>query len=135
MTISAAFFLLTLLAALLIYLYATPNYVEAPSEITPSARESINYYGFRGPMFLENFKVDDIKGCQIPTLTAEGSWRNEYHNAVYRLGGPDAFRQVTNNNLSAPNNLKAAQMKSVMGDYFDPADKISPWCYATSAKN
>ena len=50
------------------------------------------------------------------------------------LGGPGNFRQVSNNNLDAPNNLKSAQMRSVMGDWFHPRDKVSPWCYAEKYK-
>lgn len=173
--------LLVGLAALLVYLFATRDNDYIPIADRPqdleSKRQSINYYGWRGPMFVEDFTnfsgannpkeqlvpvvrcgvtpdgKDDCdipkynrnvpgmldrhqqasEQCQLPdTLTSEESWRNEYHNSVYRLGGPDGYRQVTNNNLSAPNNLKAAQMKSVMGDWFDPKDKISPWCYAQS---
>ena len=79
--------------------------------------------------------------CRVPTLPSEEGWRHEYWNSQYRmegpteglsakLGGPGNFSQVTNNNLSAPNNLKSAQMRSIMGDWFDPRDKVSPWCYA-----
>ena len=83
--------------------------------------------------------------CRVPTLTAEDGWRHEYWNSQYRmegptegisakLGGPGSFSQVVNNNLSAPNNLKGAQMRSVMGDWFHPRDKVSPWCYAETYK-
>lgn len=70
--------------------------------------------------------------CRIPTQTSEESWRNEFHNSPYNLSrNPKKnFSQITNNNLSPANNLKSAQMKSVMGDWFDPKDKVSPWCYA-----
>lgn len=78
-----------------------------------------------------------LNSCRIPTLTAEESWRNEYHNSPYNLSrNPKKnFSQITNNNLSAANNLKSAQMRSVMGDWFDPKDKISPWCYAETYDN
>ena len=85
-----------------------------------------------------NASVPGVRGCHeealghcmIGPMTAEGSWRHEYHNAPYKLGQCNAFDQVTNNNLSAPNNLKSAQLKGVMGDWFG-CDKVSPWCYAT----
>lgn len=77
------------------------------------------------------------KGCRIPTLTAEQGWYNEYWNSTYRMEGPDRklgtpgnYAQITNNNLDAPNNLESAQMRSWMGDWFCPRDKVSPYCYA-----
>lgn len=179
---STAAVLLIAVGLLVIYLFSRRdagdyvNIADRPKDWEPK-RQSINYYGFRGPFFVEDFSnfnaqnnpKQDIaptcmdsncqgcKECDIPkynkhtvgvlechrnvsdccrvdTLTAEQSWRNEYHNSSYRLGGPHGYDQVVNNNLSAPNNLKAAQMKSVMGDWFDPKDKISPWCYAESMK-
>lgn len=170
-----AIWLLIAFAALMIYMFATADNEYVPVADRPKSREpkrqSINYYGWRGPFFVEDFTnfnaennpkaeiVPNPEGgecaipkyntnvpgvaechreamckCRIPTLTAEESWRNEYHNSVYRLGQCDAYDQTTNNNLSAPNNLKAAQMKSCMGDVFDPADKVSPWCYANAMK-
>lgn len=79
--------------------------------------------------------------CRIPTLTAEDGWYNEYWNSQYRMQGPDKklgtpgnYAQVTNNNLDAPNNLKSAQMRSIMGDWFCPKDKVSPYCYANTWK-
>jgi hypothetical protein len=94
---------------------------------------TIPKYNTNNPDVLECHQ-SATENCLIPTLTSEDSWRNEYHNSQYRLGKADAFKQATNNNLSAPNNLKSAQMKSIMGDWFDPKDKVSPWCYAESLK-
>lgn len=76
--------------------------------------------------------------CRVPTLPSEEGWRHEYWNSQYKMkgpedgpmGGPGNYAQTVNNNLSAPNNLKSAQMRSIMGDWFHPRDKVSPWCYA-----
>jgi|JI10StandDraft_1071094.scaffolds.fasta_scaffold105935_4 hypothetical protein len=176
---SLAALVLIVVGGLIIYLFTrrdSGEYVKVADREAnrwEPKRQSINYYAFRGPFFVEDFTnfnaennpkqdiaptsdcppnecdipkynkhtmgvldchQDVSKCCTVDTLTAEQSWRNEYHNSPYRLGGPDGYSQAVNNNLSAPNNLKAAQMKSVMGDWFDPKDKISPWCYAESMK-
>lgn len=159
------------LILLMVYLFATNDnqYVMLADRPKPweSKRQSINYYAWKGPMFVEdfgNFRGENnplnevtptgaccdipkynknvagalecneyaLGSCRIPTQTAEESWRNEYHNSPYNLSrNPKKnYNQITNNNLSAANNLKSAQMRSIMGDWFDPKDKVSPWCYA-----
>ena len=67
-----------------------------------------------------------------PNLIAKARYGREGNSA--RLGGPGNFAQISNNNLDAPNNLKSAQMRSIMGDWFHPRDKVSPWCYAETYK-
>ena len=83
--------------------------------------------------------------CRTDTLTAEEDWRNEHWNSPYWMRGPSDkgdlchapdwrkndpgnFKQATNNNLDAPNNL-TCQARSIMKDYCDPVDKVSPHCY------
>lgn len=85
--------------------------------------------------------------CRVPTYNAEHGWRNEYWNSTYKMTGPSDegslcrppnwragdpgnYRQSTNNNLDAPNNLKC-QARSRYMDYCRPQDKVSPVCYAT----
>jgi hypothetical protein len=85
--------------------------------------------------------------CRVPSYNAEHGWRNEYHNETYKMTGPSDegslcrapdwrkgdpgnYRQATNNNLDAPNNLKC-QARSRYMDYCHPRDKVSPVCYAT----
>jgi hypothetical protein len=173
-------FVIIAVVALVVYLFATADnqYIFQRDRPKPweSKRQSINYYAWRGPMFVEdfgNFEGDNnpkaeivptchscaiptyntsvpeakkcnryaMDQCRIKTQTAEDGWRHEYWNSQHKmegpsdglakkLGGPGSFKQVTNNNLSAPNNLAAAQMRSRMGDWFDDCDKVSPWCYA-----
>ena len=170
------------LFALIVYLFANADneYIflrDRPQPWEPK-RKSINYYAWRGPMFVEDFQ--DFEGennpkqeivptcgsctipkynhnganaceetachrwardqCRIRTQTAEDGWRHEYWNSTYRMrpptkNDPGNFAQVTNNNLDAPNNLVSAQMRSWMGDWFDPRDKVSPWCYANNLKD
>jgi hypothetical protein len=84
--------------------------------------------------------------CRVNTLTSEEDWYNEYWNSTYKmtgpsdqgslcrppnwkLGDPGNYRQATNNNLDAPNNLKC-QARSRYKDYCHPRDKVSPKCYA-----
>ena len=192
----SAILILAAVAALLIYLFANADneYVfikDRPKEWIPK-RKSINYYAWRGPMFVEDFAngespTDEFTGiagfaeanakeqysgqfgdhqienfgsqienfgafrgannpkaeivptcgsceipkynknvkgasechtsaqdfCRVPTMTSEDGWRHEYWNSQYRmegpgkgpLGGPGNFRQVSNNDLDAPNNL------------------------------
>ena len=86
--------------------------------------------------------------CRVPTYNAEHGWRNEYWNSTYKmtppsdegslcrppnwkLGDPGNYRQATNNNLDAPNNLKC-QSRGRNMDYCHPTDKVSPVCYATT---
>ena len=170
----------------------------------------INYYGWKGPMFIEDFNgsptdggcdpkcaqtleqenplMENVpvsrpnpyintpgsKACVVPkyntgndvmkychraaankcrqrTLTSAEDWANEYHNDTYkmtgpsdqgslcrppnwRLGDPGNFRQSTNNNLDAPNNLKCGGAEgSARGrnkEFCAPKDKVSPVCYA-----
>jgi len=233
----SAILILAAVAALLVYLFANADneYVfikDRPKEWVPK-RKSINYYAWRGPMFVEDFangesstsSTDEFAGsftgghaevnakdqnegqfgdhqmenfaphlenfapqlenfgafrgannpkaeivptcgsceipkynknvkgaaechrasqdsCRVPTMTSEDGWRHEYWNSQYKmegpgkgpLGGPGNYAQVSNNNLDAPNNLKSAQMRSIMGDWFHPRDKVSPWCYAENYK-
>lgn len=144
-------------ATLVVYMFATKDneYVFLKDREKPwqSKRQSINYYAWRGPMFTEDFKnIDESKvqqchikamnQCRVRTQTAEQGWRNEYWNSPHlehgpersKVGGPNNFAQITNNNLDAPNNLPSAQMRSVMGDWFNDADKVSPYCYALTYK-
>lgn len=83
--------------------------------------------------------------CVTDVLTSEGDFRNEYHNSTYWMRGPSDkgtlcrkpdwsagdpgnYRQATNNNLDAPNNL-TCQGRSIMGDYCACDDKVAPQCY------
>lgn len=79
--------------------------------------------------------------CRVRTQTSEKGYKHEFWNSAHKMEGPHDglskkmggagnFQQSTNNNLSAPNNLPSAQMRSVMGDWFDDQEKVSPWCYA-----
>lgn len=133
---------LALTAAVVVYLFATADAPYAWKRDEPAdwraKRQSINYYAWRGPMFTEDFagatgipKTEGARGCVVPVQTSEEGWRHEYHNCAYRLGRPDGYRQCTNNNRCPPNDLKSVQMRSVMGDWFDPRDRISPWCHAS----
>jgi len=191
--------LVIITSALLIYLFATKDNPYVPINERPkpwkSKRRVINYYGWKGPMFIEdfsNFTTDnpynetvpvsrpnpyinphDSSGCVVPkyntnnevmkychraardkcrtpTLTSEQDWYNEYHNSTYkmtgpsdkgslcrspnwRLGDPGNFRQATNNNLDAPNNLKCGGAEgSARGrnkEFCAPRDRVSPVCY------
>ena len=101
------------------------------NEVTPTGAScDIPKYNKNVPGALECHKYA-VDKCHVPSQTSEDGWRNEYHNAPYNLSQhhESKFKQITNNNLSAPNNLKSAQMRSIMGDWFDPYDKVSPWCY------
>lgn len=180
-------------ALLMLYIFAKSDneYIfirDRPKEWAPK-RQSINYYAWQGPMFVEDFSGADsslpqkenftnfqcpdnnpkeeivptcgaceipkynttVKGaakchqfamnqCRVRTQTAEKGYKHEYWNSQHKmegpsdglskkLGGAGNFRQTTNNNLSAPNNLPSAQMRSWMGDWFNDCDKVSPWCY------
>ncbi len=79
--------------------------------------------------------------CRVQTQTSEKGYKHEYWNSQHKmegptdglskkLGGAGNYSQTTNNNLSYPNNLPSAQMRSVMGDWFGDHDKVSPVCYA-----
>ena len=185
--------LLLCVSGLVIYLLATKDNEYIPiKEREPewkSNRNVINYWGWRGPMFIDDFTnfttdnpyrenvpvsrpnpylVESIPSGTVPmfdsdndakrkchrmakakcvtdVLTSENDFRNEYHNSTYwmrgpsdkgslchkpdwSVGDPGNFRQATNNNLDAPNNL-TCQGRSVMGDYCDCDDKVSPQCY------
>jgi len=196
--------LLIFTSALLIYLFATKDNPYVPIKDRPvewkSNRKVINYYGWKGPMFIEDFKggcvqtleqenplkenvpvsrpnpylsSPDSEPCVIPrfntdnkmmkychraaadkcrqrTLTSAEDWANEYHNDTYkmtgpsdqgslcrppnwRLGDPGNYRQSTNNNLDAPNNLTCGGAEgSARGrnkEFCAPKTKISPVCY------
>jgi hypothetical protein len=179
--------LLICASALVLYLLATKDNEYIPiKEREPewkSNRNVINYWGWRGPMFIDDFQnfttdntyqetvpvsrpnpyigvlVQDhsdkqkLKQCHIqakakcvtPVLTSENDFRNEYWNSPYWMrapsdkgqlchkpdwaaGDPGNFKQATNNNLDAPNNL-TCQGRSIMGDYCESDDKVSPVCY------
>lgn len=187
--------LLSVVCALIVYLLATKDDVFVRARDMPKPDKSkklvINYYGWKGPMFVEDFtnftcdnpnqevvpvdrpnpylgnNKDDkcdvpkynksrkfkychkasMDKCRVPTLTAEQDWYNEYWNSTYlmmppsdrgdlchgpdwRKGDPGNYRQATNNNLDAPNNLKC-QSRSINKDYCDTVDKVSPNCYVT----
>lgn len=213
--------LLLAVSGLLLYLLATKDNEYIPIRDRPQSlvtrRNVINYYGWKGPMFIDDFAggiggVGDKCGisagcdatndgpngcsgdpdnplqelvpvsrpnpylnspgsppctipkyntgndkmkychrvakdkCRVNTLTSEEDWYNEYWNSTYRMTGPSDqgslcrppnwrvgdpgnFRQATNNNLDAPNNLKC-QARSRYKDYCHPRDKVSPACYA-----
>lgn len=89
--------------------------------------------------------------CKVPTYDAEHGWRNEYWNSTYkmttpsdegslcrppdwRIGDPGNYKQVTNNNLDAPNNLKC-QARGRDMDYCNAEDKVSPVCYVSVLKD
>jgi hypothetical protein len=200
--------LLLAVTTLLIYLLTIKDNEYVPIADRPqplvTRRNVINYYGWKGPMFIDDFNGaingdgndcnersgdpdnplnelvpvsrpnpylnspgstpctipkyntgnDKMKychrvaqdKCRVNTLTSEQDWYNEYWNSTYRmtgpsdqgslcrppnwrLGDPGNFRQATNNNLDAPNNLKC-QARSIFKDYCHPRDKVSPACYA-----
>lgn len=202
--------LLIAVSALIIYLFATKDNPYVPIKDRPepwtSKRKVINYYGWKGPMFTEDFKggnecdsecvqtleqenplkenvpvsrpnpylnTPGSEPCVVPrfnpknkimqychraaadrcrqrTLTSAEDWANEYHNDTYkmtgtsdqgglcrppnwRFGDPGNYRQSTNNNLDAPNNLKCGGAEgSARGrnkEFCAPKDKISPVCY------
>jgi hypothetical protein len=79
--------------------------------------------------------------CRIPELTSKLYWQNEFHNDVYTLRGPSFtsdgkvdlgnYRQVTNNNLDAPNNLKC-QCYGRTCETCPDNERISQGCYAVN---
>lgn len=196
---------------LIVYLFATKDNPYIPINERPqpvkSKKSVINYYGWKGPMFVEDFNGNakpcckqtleqenplmenvpvsrpnpylnppNSEPCDVPkynnnnevmkychraaankcrqrTLTSAEDWANEYHNSTYkmagpsdqgslcrppnwRLGDPGNYRQATNNNLDAPNNLKCGGAEgSARGrnkEFCAPRDKVSPVCYAAN---
>ena len=126
--------------ALVIYLFATKDNPYVPINERPqvwkSDRKVINYYGWKGPMFIEdfhNFSKDfhnfsektkhntsskmkychrmAKNKCRVPTLTSEQDWRNEYWNSTYKMTGPSdqgSLCKPPNWKLGDPGNFRQA---------------------------
>jgi hypothetical protein len=198
--------LLVLTFFMLIYLFATKDQPFAPvkNTDTKSKQDVINWFAWRGPMFVEDFNgspfipledaedevcaksrmsppnaamfegfgnhmlpleiikqdkggflplaydnpislkdhLETYKKCTTSKLsTSEKAYRNEYHNCSYKMMPPNKktkdlgnFKQCTNNNLDAPNNLKFKSLGRWDYDVTMPDDRVSQACYAKNLK-
>ena len=66
--------------------------------------------------------------CRIPSESSHKCWLNEYQNCSYRMGHKGAYRQCTNNNTEAPNNIPC-KCNNRSFDMCRPSDKASEKCY------
>lgn len=149
------FILLSLTFLLLVYIFANKDnpYIPLARREQPyqSKRQIINWFGFKGPMFVEGFAdflppqmspdpyYNDCNQlgfdkCKVNPLTSEISWRNQYYNYPYRMKGPTCndlgnFAQTTNNNLDSPNHLKCVMNGRWGLETCRDEDRISPACY------
>lgn len=192
-------YLLVAVILFVVYIFATNDDPYIPiakrEKKIGSKRKIINWYSWRGPMFIEDFTNSDFEGsdrscayksdknlnftcgeeypgiigtgdqvCNVDkchkhqkynqdflecseiamfksrtppsTLTSADSWDNDYHNDTHRMRPPNPitgdlgnFKQVTNNNLDAPNQIKCVNKGRWDGDTCSPEHLVSKVCY------
>jgi hypothetical protein len=90
-----------------------------------------------------NDHLDAYGKCITSKLsTSEKAYQNEYHNCSYKMMPPNKetgdlgnFKQCTNNNLDAPNNLRFKSQGRWDYDITNPCDRVSHVCYAKNLKH
>lgn len=140
--------LLIAVVILIVYLFATKDnpYVPINERVTPwkSKRRVINYHGWKGPMFIEDFTNTDNSPkynkskemchrfaknkCITPTLTSEQDWYNEYWNSTYKMTGPSDQGSL----CRGPNWKKGdpGNYRQVTNNNLDPSNNLK--CQARS---
>lgn len=85
-------------------------------------------------MSTENFDVGATsEGCRFKTVpTSERCYLHEHQNCNYEMrpGDPGKYRQCTNNNLDAPNDMKCSECGNRGFDLCPMEHRISEKCHS-----